>query len=79
MQIFVLNVYFSHTNCRTFLKINRVEGIDEIDKFHENPTKNEDFIAKTRKRLTDGRMNRWTDRPTDGRRKPRHDISSAGF
>ena len=38
-------------------------------------TKNVDFTAKTRKRLTDGRK----DRLTDVRRKPRHDISSDGF
>ena len=53
-----------------FLKIDKVEAIDEIDKlckFHENPTKNVDFVAYTRKRLTDGR---W---------KPSHDIRSAGF
>ena len=31
-----------------FLKIDRVKAIDEMDKlckFHENPTKNVDFIA----------------------------------
>ena len=35
-----------------------VEAIDEMDKmckFHENPTKNVDFIALTRKILTDRR------------------------
>ena len=43
-----LNGYFSHTDCQIFLKINRVEAIDEMDKlceFHENLTKNVDFIA----------------------------------
>ena len=39
---------FSHTDCPIFLKINRIEAMDEMDKFcefHENPTKNIDFIA----------------------------------
>ena len=48
MQIFNLNSYFSHTDCQSFLKINRAEAIDVIDdlcKFHENPTKNVDFMA----------------------------------
>ena len=43
-----LNGYFSLTDCLIFFKINGVEAIDEINKlckFHENPTKNVDFIA----------------------------------
>ena len=35
--------YFAHNDCLIFLKINRVEAIDEMDKlckFHENLTKN---------------------------------------
>ena len=47
-----------------FLKIKRVEAIDEMDKlykFHENPT-NVDFIVETRKRLTDGQTERTDDR-----------------
>ena len=35
----------SHTDCLILLKINRVEAVNEIEKFHKNPTKNVDFIA----------------------------------
>ena len=44
MQIFNLKWQFSHIDCLIFLKINRVEAIDEMDKvckFHKNPTKQE--------------------------------------
>ena len=47
MHIINFKWLFSHTDSQIFLKINRVEAIDEIDKlckFHENPTKNVDFI-----------------------------------
>ena len=39
---------FSNTDCPIFLKINRVEGNDKMDKlcrFHKNPTKIVDLIA----------------------------------
>ena len=42
-----------------FLKINRVEGIDEIDKlskFHQNPTKNDNFYCINKKKT-----NGWMD------------------
>ena len=48
MQIFNLKWLLSHTDCQIFLKIYRVEAMDEIDKlckFYENLTKNVDFIA----------------------------------
>ena len=69
MQIFNLIGYFSHTDCPIFLKIKRVEAIDEIDKLcklHEKCR-----LYRIIKKKTNGR--------TDERRKPCHDISSAGF
>ena len=58
-----------------FFKINRVEAIDEMDKlcmFHENPTKNVDYLVNKKKILTDGQTDGWMTKAT-------HDISSAGF
>ena len=67
------NVYTKNANCQfkmaTFplvivwfiFKIDKVQSIDESNKlckFHENLTKNVDFIALTRK------TNKWTDRRT---------------
>ena len=49
MQIFNLKwLFFPLLIVQIFSKINRVDAIDEIDKlckFHKNKTKNVDFIA----------------------------------
>ena len=48
MQNFQLKMATFSIPIVRFLKINRVEAIDEMDKvckFHGNPTKNVDFIA----------------------------------
>ena len=71
LQIINLKWLFSLANCQSFFKINRVQAIDEVDKlckFHENQTKIVDFIAEQEK-------DEWTDRG----RKPSHNKSSAGF
>ena len=52
-----LNIYFSHTVCSIFLKINRVEAIDEVDKlckFHEKSEQKERLYHINKKKMDGG-------------------------
>ena len=54
----------------TYVLKQNIEDLNDLmDKFQENHTVNNDFIAKTRRRRTGGR--------TDRQQKPSHDISYA--
>ena len=48
LAVLIINISFSHTNTPIFFKIQRVQAIDDMNKlykFHENQTTIADFIA----------------------------------